>query len=129
MGSYCNNKSLCQTCFNFDCIWHNYFKPVEGWSATPTMLTHSGQTIASYQVKKCPQYTARSPQMDEIVESQSIAEIAEFICVNPTTLYRWIRIGAVDEKLKQYGISIKVIPENERYDNTKYMVIKRGKKK
>lgn len=48
--------SICQHCFNFDCSWHNEFKPVEGWSAIPTHLHEIGD---SYCVLKCPLYTAR----------------------------------------------------------------------
>lgn len=59
--------SICQECFNFGCSWHESFKPVKGWKATPTLVynrRNNGKTIYnapmhSFKVIACPLYKDR----------------------------------------------------------------------
>lgn len=54
-------SSICQTCFNFDCNWHEKFEPVDGWTATPTHINnYQSPDYDSYLVEKCPLYRKRS---------------------------------------------------------------------
>ena len=48
----------CCTCKKavFGCSWSRNFKPVEGWEAIPTIITHGDRQMGSYQILNCPEY-------------------------------------------------------------------------
>lgn len=51
---------LCWTCKNTngnDCSWFSKeAKPVEGWTAKPTIIKNNDGIMKSYRITKCPQY-------------------------------------------------------------------------
>lgn len=57
-----DSGQLCWSCINATnngCSWSKNFKPVKGWTATPTILTvTTGRTTESFSITKCPQYIA-----------------------------------------------------------------------
>lgn len=50
--------TLCWNCQNAccGCSWSREFLPVAGWKAEPTILSGDGNTVKSYNVKKCPEH-------------------------------------------------------------------------
>lgn len=59
---------LCQNATNSGCSWSARFKPVKGWTATPTLIknainkrTEEVTLIPSYFVHKCPQFKSIEP--------------------------------------------------------------------
>lgn len=69
-----NKESICQTCFNFNCEWHEHFKPVDGWTATPTKIRDmhgaSKVVIDSYFVENCPCYKERGRGIKRITTQE-----------------------------------------------------------
>lgn len=60
---YNANRQLCwkckKACGGYDCEWANRLKPVEGWTAVPTMKAPSnrhGQIMHSYAITECPKF-------------------------------------------------------------------------
>ena len=52
-------EQLCWTCLNCvgGCSWSIEFKPVEGWTAVPDIMTRQvGDDIHTYKVYDCPNY-------------------------------------------------------------------------
>lgn len=49
---------LCCTCKKAcgGCLWSEYFLPVVGWDAEPTIVKDSEGDFASYKIHKCPEY-------------------------------------------------------------------------
>ena len=62
--SYANPKprrtkeQLCCTCSKAygGCSWSRNFKPVEGWTANPTIITHGDRTMDSFEIIECPEW-------------------------------------------------------------------------
>lgn len=70
-----NETSLCQSCFRIGCDWHDHFKPVDGWVATPTVILEqrSGndkEEVSSYMVHRCPLYKDRGRGIIPITKKQ-----------------------------------------------------------
>ena len=40
------------------CSWSDWLKPVEGWTATPTVVKDFMGDFESYKIKKCPEFVA-----------------------------------------------------------------------
>ncbi len=57
-----DNDTLCWSCANTKCSWAKKLIPVEGWTATETVIKDNGMSgyMHSYQVKKCPEYKQES---------------------------------------------------------------------
>ena len=68
-------ESKCQDCFNFSCSWHEHFKPVDGWNATPTVILeqrdgNNKDKVDSYIVHYCPKYKPRNRGIIPITKKQ-----------------------------------------------------------
>lgn len=52
------DKQLCWRCKKAcgGCNWSKYLKPVDGWTAEPTIIKDSMGDIPSYMIKKCPEF-------------------------------------------------------------------------
>lgn len=58
---------LCETCkkANGGCAWSDNFKPVKGWTATPTKVCGCKcATVESYSIISCPEYEEDEPLKD-----------------------------------------------------------------
>lgn len=74
---YHNHKTqLCQTCARASgfCEWSKHLKPVEGWTAEPTLVKHlqrngSGKVVSieveSYHITGCPLYMEDGKTVEE----------------------------------------------------------------
>ena len=92
-------ESLCQTCFCFDCSWHEWFEPVKGWTATPTIIYNtrnngSGKQtqyapIKSYCVHDCPLYV----DGNKICTSVRLLDIARFLGISESGARRRLKNG------------------------------------
>ena len=49
---------LCWRCKNAcgGCSWSRELKPVDGWTAEPTIVKDSNGDFPSYKIKKCPEF-------------------------------------------------------------------------
>lgn len=87
-----STESLCQNCFCCDCDWHEHFKPVDGWEATPTIIREQRRKgkvaeIPSYCVHKCPLYKDRGrgiipvtrEELQRIVKMHDLRTPSQFI--------------------------------------------------
>ncbi len=93
-------ESLCQTCFCFDCSWHEWFEPVEGWTATPTVVYNTRnnglgkptryEPIKSYCVHSCPLYVDGNKNRNEPI---TLETIAKRIGLTPSNVGRRLRKG------------------------------------
>lgn len=99
-------RSKCQECFNFDCNWHKFFEPVDGWTATPTIIHEQRDgkpfEIASYLVLDCPLYKAR--RGCEGRKRVTIKDIVNDMGVPIRSINRWLKNGHVKE-IKEFYIS------------------------
>ena len=103
-------ESLCATCMNIDCSWHEWFEPVEGWTATPTIIKDKVRPMQSYQVTACPLYKTREQGISYI----TLKQIEKITCINKSTVRRRIQKG------KQIFINGKVV-RKEYYTNRYYL--------
>lgn len=55
MSKFCN---ICATCVYpiADCEWLHKGKPVEGWTAEPSMVMRCGVPMPTYHITGCPKY-------------------------------------------------------------------------
>ena len=55
------NGQLCWRCKNAcgGCSWSQCLKPVDGWTAIPTIIHDDGGDFSSYDIKKCPEFINR----------------------------------------------------------------------
>lgn len=97
-------QSLCQTCFNFDCSWHESFTPREDWEAIPTVIKEHGiceYYVDSYCVKRCPAYRKR-----DNAAHIGARDVCEALGISASTFYRYARNGFIAEYAKARGFSI-----------------------
>lgn len=115
------SRSKCQECFNFDCDWHEFFEPVEGWTAIPTVIkdTRNDRQIDSYLVLDCPLYKPRRGY--EGRKRVTIKDISKDMGVPIRTIDRSLGIGGSDKEIKEFYISkgYKFVREqlNKHYHN------------
>ena len=52
------NSQLCWRCKNAcgGCSWSRCLKPVDGWTAEPTIVRDSNGDFPSYKITKCPEF-------------------------------------------------------------------------
>lgn len=100
-------SSICQTCFNFSCSWHQRFEPVDGWTATPTKIYNQGRLpLDSFHVDVCPLYKPRedNPLVAEKDRKRaglgpmeprrvSAAEVARDLSISVSAVLYWRRQG------------------------------------
>lgn len=95
MSSKAEKTNLCATCFYFGCDWHEHFKPVKGWEATPTLIktyiNSKGEYVmmTSYKVQDCPLYRSRNGHKKDI----TLREISERTGIALREVFRKIRNG------------------------------------
>lgn len=68
-------ETICWSCDNAcgSCPWSSDFKPIPGWSATPTHIADTqSQVFNSYIVTKCPSY---KPTVDYYESETELLEI------------------------------------------------------
>lgn len=96
------NASLCQTCFNFDCSWHNDFKPRDDWRAIARTYNDAGHVVESYEVIKCPGYRARNGKYPV-----KLSTVAQILGVSIRTVHRYIESGYINTFfILKYGLQL-----------------------
>lgn len=89
------------------CPWADNFQPVEGWTATPKVLTGNVHTFA---IRECPLFLADKPATEDteevpkryivqytkkgrkfVAEYPTIAEVEKVLNVSQRTVYRMLR--------------------------------------
>lgn len=96
------NGSLCQTCFNFDCSWHNDFTPRDDWRAIARTYNDAGHVIESYEVIKCPGYRARNGKYQV-----KLSTVAQILGVSIRTVHRYIESGYINTLFTlKYGLQL-----------------------
>lgn len=96
------NGSLCQTCFNFDCSWHNDFKPRDDWRAISHTYNDAGRVVESYEVIKCPGYRARNGKYPV-----KLSTVAQILGVSIRTVQRYIESGYINTFfILKYGLQL-----------------------
>lgn len=104
--------SICQECFNFKCSWHTEFKPVEGWTAHPTIVSNGNQCVESYCVTECPQYKYRNGDGWRRVKTREIASILAF---SMRQLFRHIESSNIYSLMESRGFEFKSFPNGKRH--------------
>ena len=115
MGSGCfrTKPTICWNCANAcgGCCWSKSFKPVDGWTATPTKVYQVKDSyIDSYVVYKCPQF---KKQRSCVVSEMSVYEIAELIGCSVRNLYRMTNTEIVED-CKAHGVKVEPY-QKDRY--------------
>lgn len=106
--------TLCQTCFCSTCSWHNFFKPVDGWEARPTKIVQGdGNTIASYEVIRCPFYKPR--KQDEGWTEVTKTEFARLIKTNCSQLDKYFNDGILEDVARQRGYVYKTYGDENKF--------------
>lgn len=96
------NGSLCQTCFNFDCSWHNDFTPRDDWRAIAHTYNDAGCVVESYEVIKCPGYRARNGKYPV-----KLSAVAQIVGVSIRTVHRYIESGYINTFfILKYGLQL-----------------------
>ena len=96
------NTSLCQTCFNFDCSWHNDFTPRDDWHAISHTYNDAGHVVESYEVIKCPGYRARNGKYPV-----KLSTVAQIVGVSIRTVHRYIESGYINTFfILKYGLQL-----------------------
>lgn len=96
------NASLCQTCFNFDCSWHNDFTPRDDWRAIAHTYNDAGRVVESYEVIKCPGYRARNGKYPV-----KLSTVAQILGVSIRTVQRYIESGYINTFfILKYGLQL-----------------------
>ena len=106
------NASLCQTCFNFDCSWHNDFTPRDDWYAKSHTYNDAGRVVESYEVIKCPGYRARNGKYPV-----KLSTVAQIVGVSIRTVHRYIESGYINTYfILKYGLQlVGVVEEGKKY--------------
>lgn len=106
------NASLCQTCFNFDCSWHNDFTPRDDWRAIARTYNDAGRVVESYEVIKCPGYRARNGKYPV-----KLSTVAQILGVSIRTVHRYIESGYINTFfILKYGLQlVGVVEEGKKY--------------
>lgn len=106
------NASLCQTCFNFYCSWHNDFTPRDDWRAIAHTYNDDGKVIESYEVIKCPGYRARNGKYPV-----KLSTVAQILGVSTRTVHRYIKSGYINTFfILKYGLQlVGELEEGEKY--------------
>ena len=106
------NASLCQTCFNFDCSWHNDFTPRDDWRAIACTYNDAGHVVESYEVIKCPGYRARNGKYPV-----KLSTVAQIVGVSIRTVHRYIESGYINTFfILKYGLQlVGVVEEGKKY--------------
>ena len=106
------NASLCQTCFNFECSWHNDFKPRDDWRAIAHTYNDAGHVVESYEVIKCPGYRARNGKYPV-----KLSTVAQIVGVSIRTVHRYIESGYINNFfILKYGLQlVGVVEEGKKY--------------
>lgn len=106
------NASLCQTCFNFDCSWHNDFTPRDDWRAIARTYNDAGRVVESYEVIKCPGYRARNGKYPV-----KLSTVAQIVGVSIRTVHRYIESGYINTFfILKYGLQlVGVVEEGKKY--------------
>lgn len=106
------NVSLCQTCFNFDCSWHNDFTPRDDWRAIARTYNDAGHVVESYEVIKCPGYRARNGKYPV-----KLSTVAQIVGVSIRTVHRYIESGYINTFfILKYGLQlVGVVEEGKKY--------------
>ena len=115
MGAGCfkSKPTICWNCANAcgGCCWSKSFKPVDGWTATPTKVYQVKDCyIDSYVVYKCPQF---KKQRSWIVSEMSIYELAELLECSLRTVYRLTNAEIV-QMCKQKGVILEIYQKNKK---------------
>ena len=99
----------CQRALPFrGCPWADNFQPVEGWTATPKVLTGNVHTFA---IRECPLFLADKPATEDteevpkryivqytkkgrkfVAEYPTIAEAAKGLKTTPSSIYRMLKM-------------------------------------
>lgn len=106
------NATLCQTCYNFDCSWHNDFTPRNDWQAIPHTYNDAGCVVESYEVIKCPGYRARNDKYPV-----KLSTIAQILGVSIRTAHRYIESGYINTIfILKYGLQLaSEVEEGKKY--------------
>ena len=106
------NASLCQTCFNFDCPWHNDFTPRDDWRAIAHAYNDAGHVVESYEVIKCPGYRARNGKYPV-----KLSTVAQILGVSIRTVHRYIESGYINTLfIAKYDLQlVGELKEGEKY--------------
>lgn len=61
-------QTICWTCAKavIGCDWSREFKPIDGWTAKPTMLK-GRENQKSFRVIECPEYKPDEPKKKKVV--------------------------------------------------------------
>lgn len=114
------SSSKCQSCFNFNCSWHNHFVPVKNWKAVETIIINDittldgivldkRQIIKSYNVIACPLYITRDGWMP--VTTSQISTITD---MSIRSVCRLLSVGKMNNVMTTYGYELKS-EEEEKY--------------
>lgn len=116
------NASLCQTCFNFDCSWHNDFTPRDDWRAIASAYNDAGHVVESYEVIKCPGYRARNGKYPV-----KLSTVAQILGVSIRTVHRYIESGYINTFfILKYGLQlVGELEEGKKYKS--YYLTRVGK--
>ena len=111
------NGSLCQTCFNFECSWHNDFTPRDDWYAKAHTYNDAGRVVESYEVIKCPGYRARNGKYPV-----KLSTVAQILGVSIRTVYRYIESGYINTLfICKYGLQLVAEIEEEKKCKSYYL--------
>lgn len=87
------SKQICWNCKNAcgGCSWSREFKPVKGWTATPTNIIGNNYIIPSYSITACPKYIPENKNFKVKIDKQ----IAEELGISLRHYYRKKRKGLI----------------------------------
>lgn len=110
------DNSLCQTCYNFECSWHNDFTPRDDWYAKSHIYDIGGRIVESYEVIKCPGYKTRNGKYPV-----KLSTLAQILGVSIRTVYRFIESGRINSIFSKYGLQIVSELEDGKKYKTHYL--------
>lgn len=101
---------LCWDCKNATglCPWSAWKEPIEGWTATPTVIDNMGEKIRSYRITACPLFE-REEKRKRICPGDRISLniLSEVLKVQPRTIKGWSD-KKLTEALEKSGIKVDI---------------------
>lgn len=116
MGNKEQFEQLCWDCKNATglCPWSAWHEPIEGWTATPTVIDNMGEKIRSYKITACPMFIKEEERKRICPGDRIKLEIlSEVLNVRPRTIKSWSDKKII-KALAQKGLDVDVQHKNVR---------------